>query len=433
MTASNAGGPGVSPGPDLPAYCLDLARRARAASRLLAAASGANKNNWLLDTAEELEQRGEEVLAANEKDLAAAKEHGLSAAQIDRLRLTPARLHDAAAGLREVAALPDPVGQVRGSSVRPNGLEVYKVGVPLGVLLFIYESRPNVTVDAAALSVKSGNAVILRGGREAMHTNLALHKILVYHLYSSHLPDDALQLVQTPDRAAVGHLLKMSDFIDLVIPRGGEELIRRVAAEARMPILKHYKGICHVFVEKSADLDDAERIVLNAKCQRPGVCNAMECLLVEEAAAVAFLPRIAAALRQRGVELRGCPETCRLVSEAIPARPEDFDTEFLDLVLSIKVVADLDEAVAHINRHGSGHSDAIVTNDLSVARRFTAAVDSAAVLVNASTRFHDGQELGLGAEIGISTDKFHARGPCGLLELTSYKYIVYGDGHVRGE
>jgi glutamate-5-semialdehyde dehydrogenase len=418
---------------DLSAYCLALAQRARAASRLLAVANGAQKNDWLLGTIEVLEQRSDEVLSANEKDLAAAGELGLSAAQIDRLRLTPARLLDAAAGLREVAALPDPVGQIRASSVRPNGLEVHKVGVPLGVLLFIYESRPNVTIDAAALSIKSGNAIMLRGGREAMHTNLALHRILSHGLAFCDLPRDAVQLVETADRAAVGHLLKMNDLIDLVIPRGGEGLIRRVAEEARMPVLKHYKGICHVFVEKSADLDRAERIVLNAKCQRPGVCNAMESLLVEESVAASFLPRVAGALRRRGVELRGCPATCRLVPEAIPARAEDFDTEFLDLVISIKVVADLDDAVVHINRHGSGHTDAIVTNDLSAARRFTAAVDSAAVMVNASTRFHDGQELGLGAEIGISTDKFHARGPCGLLELTSYKYIVYGEGHVRGE
>jgi glutamate-5-semialdehyde dehydrogenase len=305
--------------------------------------------------------------------------------------------------------------------------------VPLGVLLFIYESRPNVTVDAAALSVKSGNAIVLRGGREALHSNAALHRVLHDALRAAGLPEDAVQLVQTSDRAAVGHLLKLNDLIDLVIPRGGEGLIRRVAEEARMPVLKHYKGICHVFVEKSADLDRAERIVLNAKCQRPGVCNAMEALLVEEAVAGSFLPRIADGLRRRGVELRGCPKSCAQVHEAIPAQAEDFDTEFLDLVLSIKVVGGLEEAIAHINRHGSGHTDAIVTNDLSAARRFTAAVDSAAVLVNASTRFHDGQELGLGAEIGISTDKIHARGPCGLLELTSYKYIVYGDGQVRGE
>jgi glutamate-5-semialdehyde dehydrogenase len=290
-----------------------------------------------------------------------------------------------------------------------------------------------VTVDAAGLSVKSGNAILLRGGREALHSNAALHTILRDGLRHSELPADAVQLVARADREAVGVLLGLGDLIDLAIPRGGESLIRRVAEEARMPVLKHYKGICHVYVEKSADPERAERIVLNAKCQRPGVCNAMECLLIDEALADSFLPQLAASLRRRGVELRGCPATCRRVPEAIPARAEDFDTEFLDLVLSIKVVAGLEEAVGHIARHGSGHTDAIVTNDLTAARRFTAAVDSAAVMVNASTRFHDGQELGLGAEIGISTDKFHARGPCGLLELTSCKYIVFGEGQVRGE
>jgi glutamate-5-semialdehyde dehydrogenase len=433
MSASHAGGTGVSPVLDLSAYCTDLARRARAAARLLATAGTARKNEWLLGAAEALEQRSDEVLSANERDLSSAADQNLTSAQMDRLRLTPELLRAAAAGLREVAALPDPVGRVLSGGVRPNGLQVHKVGVPLGVLLFVYESRPNVTVDAAALSVKSGNAILLRGGREALHSNLALHRLLRHGLRRAELPEDAVQLVETTDRAAVGHLLKMSDFIDLVIPRGGESLIRRVAEEARMPVLKHYKGICHVFVEKSADLDRAERIVLNAKCQRPGVCNAMECLLVEEAIASSFLPRVAVSLRRRGVELRGCPATCRLVPEAIPASAEDFDTEFLDLVLSIKVVAHLDAAVAHISRHGSGHTEAIVTNDLAAARRFTATVDAAAVLVNASTRFHDGQELGLGAEIGISTDKFHARGPCGLQELTGYKYIIYGDGQVRGE
>jgi glutamate-5-semialdehyde dehydrogenase len=420
-------------GSDLSAYCLDLGRRARTAARVLATVKGTCKNDWLLGSAEVLEQRSDEVLSANERDLAAAATMDLSAAQMDRLRLTPARLRDAVAGLREVAALPDPVGQIRSGSIRPNGLEVHKVGVPLGVLLFIYESRPNVTVDAAALSIKSGNAILLRGGREALHSNLALHRILSHGLRHAELPEQAVQIVETPDRAAVGHLLKMNDFIDLVIPRGGESLIRRVAEEATMPVLKHYKGICHVFVEKSANLDRAERIVLNAKCQRPGVCNAMECLLVEESVASSFLPRVAASLRRRGVELRGCAATCRILPEAIPATAEDFDTEFLDLVLSMKIVANLDDAIAHIARHGSGHTDAIVTDDLSAASRFVAAIDSAAVLVNASTRFHDGQELGLGAEIGISTDKFHARGPCGLQELTSYKYIIYGDGHIRGE
>jgi glutamate-5-semialdehyde dehydrogenase len=418
---------------DLPAYCLDLARRARVASRILATVRGALKDRWLLNTAEALTHRSTEILAANQRDLAGAAAAGLSPAAVDRLRLTPERIREMAEGLRAVAALADPVGQVRSSTVRPNGLEVQKVGVPLGVIFFIYESRPNVTVDAAALAVKSGNAILLRGGREALHSNAALHRIVQDVLAQSDLPPDAVQLVASADRDAVGHLLKLHQYIDLAIPRGGEGLIRRVAEEARMPVLKHYQGNCHVYVERCADLDRAERIVLNAKCQRPGVCNAMESLLIDAAVADHFLPRLAGKLRQHGVEIRGCPETCRRVAEALPASEEDFATEYLDLIVSVKVVSGLEEAIAHINRYGSGHTDAIVTNDLHAARRFTAAVDSSAVLVNASTRFNDGFELGLGAEIGISTDKFHARGPCGLVELTSYKYVVFGEGQVRGE
>jgi glutamate-5-semialdehyde dehydrogenase len=416
---------------DLSAYCLDLARRARAASRALATVAGAAKDRWLSAAASALEERAAAVLAANERDVSGATAAGLTAAQVDRLRLTPARLRAAAAGVREVAALPDPVGQVRSSTVRPNGLEVHKVGVPLGVIFFVYESRPNVTLDAAALCVKSGNAVILRGGREALHSNTALFEVLRETLAACGLPPDAVQLVTTADRAAVGHLLKLNDYIDLAIPRGGEGLIRRVAAEATMPVLKHFTGNCHVYVEKSANLGMAERIIMNAKCQRPGVCNAAESLLIDAALADTFLPRVAAALEASGVELRGCPTTRRLVPSAKPATDDDFAAEYLALILSVKVVAGLDEAIAHVNRFGSHHSDAIVTNDLTAARRFTAEVDSAAVLVNASTRFNDGHELGLGAEIGISTDKFHARGPCGLLELTSYKYVIFGTGQVR--
>jgi glutamate-5-semialdehyde dehydrogenase len=422
--------PGAPPD-DLAAACRDLACRARAAARVLATVGTARKDRWLLRCADALAQRQAELLAANEQDLAGAAALGLGAAQTDRLRLTPDRLRAAAGGLREVAALPDPVGQGRGSSVRPSGLEVHKVGVPLGVILFIYESRPNVTLDAAALCVKAGNAVLLRGGREALASNRALHRLLADALAAEGLPADAVQLVGSADRAAVGHLLQMDDLIDLVIPRGGEGLIRRVAAEARMSVLKHYKGVCHVFVERSADLAAARRIIVNAKCQRPGVCNAAETLLVDAPVAGAFLPEAARALLDRGVRLRGCPTTCRLVPGAVPAAEEDYDTEYLDLELSVRVVASLDEALEHIERHGSRHTDAIVTRDLHAARRFTQAVDSAAVLVNASTRFHDGFELGLGAEIGISTDKFHARGPCGLLELTSYKYVIYGEGQVR--
>lgn len=420
------------PQPDLAALCREWAARARAAAAELASAPTAAKDRWLRRAADALHTRQPDLLAANEQDLAGAAALGLSAAATDRLRLTPARLRDAADGLRQVAALPDPVGQVRQSAIRSNGLEVHKVGVPLGVILFIYESRPNVTLDAAALCVKSGNAVLLRGGKEARHSNAALHGVLADALRDEGLPADAVQLVATPDRDAVGHLLRLDDLIDLAIPRGGEGLIRRVAAEAKMPVLKHYKGVCHVFVERTADLDRAERIVINAKCQRPGVCNAAEALLIDLPLAETFLPRLAAALAGRGVELRGCETTCRLVP-ARPATEADYDTEYLDLIMSVKVVDGLGEAVGHIRRHGSGHTEAIVTNDLAAARRFVREVDAAAVVVNASTRFHDGYELGLGAEIGISTDKIHARGPCGLVELTSYKYVVYGEGQVRGE
>jgi glutamate-5-semialdehyde dehydrogenase len=423
----------IPPTSDLLALCHELAQRARRAADMLALIRRAPKDLWLLRCADLLLSRQSELLEANALDLAHAPQFGLSSAAIDRLRLTPDRLRVAADGLRQVAALPDPVGQLRESALRPNGLEVAKVGVPLGVIFFIYESRPNVTLDAAALCVKSGNAVILRGGKEALNSNLALHRLLSEGLSAENLPADAVQLVPTTERAAVGHLLMMKDSIDLVIPRGGEDLIRRVAAEATMPVLKHYQGICHVFVERSADLDKAERIVINSKCQRPATCNAAECLLVDAKIAEVFLPRIGNKLKEKGVELRGCPATCRMVPWAKEASEKDYRTEYLELILSVKVVAGLDEAMSHIAKYGSKHTDAIVTNDLSAARRFTAGVDSAAVVVNASTRFNDGYELGLGAEIGISTDKIHARGPCGLAELTSYKYIVYGEGHLRGE
>ena len=363
--------------------------------------------------------------------MVAAPRHGLNDAAIDRLNLTHSRIKSAAEALRQIAYLPDPVGEVREGGVRPNGLQVLKVGVPLGVVFFIYESRPNVTIDAAALCVKSGNAVILRGGKEAIHTNTALHGVLADSLQTTGLPPDAVQLVPTTDREAVGHLLKLGDLIDLAIPRGGESLIRRVAREATMPVLKHYHGNCHVYVDSSANLDHAERIVVNAKCQRPGVCNAAESLLVHFEVAEAFLPRIGEALKRRNVELRGCEETRWYLPDITPATENDYAAEFLDLILSVKVVPSLDAAIDHINRYGSKHTDAIVTTDTEAAARFTQLVDSAAVMVNASTRFNDGAELGLGAEIGISTDKFHARGPCGLRELTTYKYVVTGHGDVR--
>jgi glutamate-5-semialdehyde dehydrogenase len=416
---------------DLPAYCHDLGRKARAAARLLATATGDQKDRWLRRAAAALEKRTAELLEANALDVGQAAAFGLSSAQVDRLRLTDARVRAAADGLRQVAALPNPVGRILDSSVRPNGLHVHKVSVPLGVIFFIYESRPNVTVDAAALCVKSGNAVILRGGKEALHSNKASHRILQDSLRETGLPPEAVQLVETTEREAVGHLLRLSDCIDLAIPRGGESLIRRVAQEATMPVLKHCQGNCHVYVDRSADLDMAEQIVLNAKCQRPGVCNAAESLLVHAAVAAEFLPRLGAELRRRGVEVRGCEATRRWLPDAAPATEADHAAEFLDLILSVKVVSDLDAAMAHIARYGSQHTDAIITKDLEAARRFTAEVDSSAVMVNASTRFNDGYEFGLGAEIGISTDKFHARGPCGLQELCSYKYLVWGEGQVR--
>jgi glutamate-5-semialdehyde dehydrogenase len=421
-----------APATDLASYCRELACRSRVAARLLATAKGQTRNAWLLAAAAALAERRDEILAANREDVAAAAGAGAPKASLDRLTLTHERLQSAAQGLRQIAELPDPIGRVRDSSVRPNGLQILKVGVPLGVIFFIYEARPNVTVDAAGLCFKSGNAIILRGGKEAARSNAVLCCILQDCLASVDLPVDAVQLVATPDRAAVSHLLLLDNQIDLVIPRGGESLIRRVADEARMPVLKHYKGNCHIYVDRAADLAMAEQILINAKCQRPGVCNAAESLLVHQDVAMRFLPHAAAALVQCGVELRGCERTCRLVPDVRPATDEDYAAEYLDLILSIKVVDGLEEAIAHINRYGSQHSDAILTGDLAAARRFTEAVDSAAVFVNASTRFHDGFEFGLGAEIGISTDKFHARGPCGLVELTSYKYVVLGDGQVRG-
>lgn len=411
--------------------CLDMARRARLASQGMASVRSGLKNEWLEKVASALCRQSALILAANARDLAAAPEFGLSSAAIDRLKLTPARLESTAAGVRAVAQLPDPVGQVRDSSVRPNGLKVLKVGVPLGVILFIYESRPNVTVDAASLCIKSGNALILRGGKEAWHSNQALTALMQDCLEEIGLPRDAVQCVPSTDRAAVGHLLQLAGFIDLAIPRGGEGLIRRVAEQARMPVMKHYKGNCHIYVDRSADLDMAERIVVNAKCQRPGVCNAAESLLVHEAVSDQFVPRIAGALGRAGVEVRGCSCSQALAAGVKPATEEDYAAEYLDLIISLKVVASLEEAVEHIHRYGSMHSEAIITRDLDSARRFTGTVDSSAVFVNASTRFNDGFELGLGSEIGISTAKIHARGPCGLLELCSYKYVVLGDGQIR--
>lgn len=412
-------------------YCRRIAQAAKEASGRLATASGGVRDHALEILAESLRTDGGPVLEANARDLAAAKERGWSAAQMDRLRLDEPRLAEMARAVDEIRALPDPIGRTIESAVRPNGLEVRKVRVPLGVVLFIYESRPNVTTDAAALCIKSGNAVILRGGTDAWNSHQMIANSIRQGLQAAGLPPASVTMVETPDRQAVGALLALGELIDVAIPRGGEELIRRVAAEATMPVMKHFQGVCHVYVDESADIEMAARIVENSKCQRPGVCNAAETLLVHRAAAPSALPAIAERLERHGVEMRGCPASQKILPGCTPARADDFGKEFLDLILAVKVVDDLEDALAHIARYGSGHTDAIVTSDLAAARRFTAAVDSSAVLVNASTRFNDGGQFGLGAEIGISTDKFHARGPCGLNELTSYKYVVFGDGQIR--
>ena len=415
----------------LEAECRAMADRAKIASRTLAIASGSAKDAWLLSCAAALQARADEIVAANAEDLEAAPSDGLNSAAVDRLRVGPTRLAKIASGLREVAALPDPIGEVVRSSRRPNGLDATQIRVPLGVVFMIYESRPDVTADAAALCLKSGNAAILRGGKEAFHTNQAIHRVLARELPRHGLPEHAVQLVATTDRDAVGHLLSMSDRIDLAIPRGGESLIRRVVSEATMPVLKHYHGNCHVYVDAKADLPMAVRVVVNAKTSRPGVCNAAETLLVHRDIASTFLPAVAEALQTEKVELRGCEISRSIIDSMKPATDADWDTEYLDLILAVKVVDSLDAALDHIARHSSGHTEAILTTDLHASRRFAAEVDSAAVMINASTRFNDGQQLGLGGEIGISTDKVHARGPCGLRELTSTKWIVVGDGQIR--
>ncbi|MCA9111021.1 MAG: glutamate-5-semialdehyde dehydrogenase [Planctomycetaceae bacterium] len=416
---------------ELADYTRQLAEQAQQASRALVGATGEQKNAWLHRSAALIRERGNDLIAANAKDLEQAPQYGLTSAAIDRLRLTSDRLESIAFALEEIALLPNPVGEIIDSNVRPNGLLVTRVRVPLGVVFFIYESRPNVTVDAAAICVKSGNAVILRGGKEALHSNQAFHGLLSEALSDVWLPQHAVQLVGTTDREAVGHFLQMADKIDVTIPRGGKTLIERVASEARMPVIKHFDGICHLYVDKAADLDMATEITINSKCQRPGVCNALETLLVHSDCAEAFLPKVAARLKEAGCEIRGDARTRELVPFAKSATDADYHTEYLDLILSVRVVDDIQTAMQHIQEYGSHHTDNIVTNDLQAANLFTTSVDSAAVMVNASTRFNDGGEFGLGAEIGISTDRFHARGPCGLKELTTYKYVVHGNGQIR--
>ncbi len=404
---------------------------ARRAAPYLARAATDVKNRALLAIARVLDGRPGEILTANRQDVEAATASGISAALVDRLTLTEKRMAAMAQGLREVAGLPDPIGEVIDTSIRPNGLRIEKVRVPLGVVAMIYESRPNVTVDAAGLCLKAGNVVVLRGGSEAVRSNLALAACIRPALAEAGLPEDAVQVIETTDRAAVTELVRLDRLVDVVIPRGGEAMIRSIIEQATVPVISHGKGVCHVYVDAAADLDMAEEIAFNAKVQRPGVCNAMETLLVHEAVAERFLPRIAERYRAAGVELRGDDATRRLAPGTRPATEEDWSTEYLDLILSIRVVKDLPEAMSHISTYGSDHSDAIVTRDEAAARRFMDEVDSACVFWNASTRFTDGGEFGMGAEIGISTQRLHARGPMGLRELTTIKYRVYGSGQVR--
>lgn len=408
-----------------------MARDARAASRGLRSLGRGQKDHALVRMAEKLLEAREPIAAENQKDLSAARDAGLSAAMLDRLTLSEAVIGAMADGLREVAALPDPVGEVPGMWKRPNGLVVGRVRIPLGVIGFIFESRPNVTVDAAALCLKAGNAVILKGGSEAIHSNMILGKLLAEALHEAGIPEKAVQVIPTTERAAVNALISLDEDIDVIIPRGGEGLIRFVTEHSRIPVLKHYKGVCHIYVDQSASLKMARDICFNPKVQRPGVCNALETLLVHEDAAAGFLPEMAEQYEKAGVEIRGCPKTLALVPGAVAAQESDWPAEFLDLILAVKVVGSMDEALDHIETYGSQHTEAIITNDYDRSQRFLAQVDSSVVLVNASTRFNDGNQLGLGAEIGINTSKLHAFGPMGLDELTTTKFVVYGQGQTR--
>jgi glutamate-5-semialdehyde dehydrogenase len=416
---------------DVMAHVTGKARAAREAARTLALASTRVKNDALQQMARGLEEKTSLVLDANRADLARARAAGLTSAFMDRLTLSESRVEEMAAGLRHVAGLPDPVGETVEAWRRPNGVDISRVRVPLGVVGFIYESRPNVTADAAGLCLKSGNAVLLRGGSEALESNSAIVQILGKAVEKAGLPAESVQVVDTADRAAVMAMLTLDRYIDLIIPRGGEEFVRLVAERATVPVLKHDKGLCHVYVDASADLDMAAAIVVNAKAQRVSVCNSMETLLVDATVASRFLPKAAARLREAGVEMRGDERTRALVHDAKLAIEADWDTEYLDYIVAIRVVDGLEAAIDHIRRHGSGLAEAIVTSDLRNARRFTREVDAAAVLVNASTRLVDGSQFGMGAEMGISTSRLHARGPVGVRELTTTKFIVMGDGQVR--
>ncbi len=410
---------------------VEMSKAARSASIEMARCPSDKKNEVLMRLADNIEKEASYIQTENEKDLLRAREMGLSNAMIDRLTVKDSTIKSMADGLREVVQIPDPVGSMSNTWLRPNGLQISRMRIPLGVIGIIYESRPNVTVDAAGLCLKAGNAVILRGGSEALHSNQALSAIISNALKESGLPEEAVHVVPIRDREAVNVLLQQEEFIDLIIPRGGEGLIRFVVENSKIPVLKHYKGVCHVYVDEGADLAMAEDICFNSKVQRPGVCNAMETMLVHKSVSENFLPAMEKRFVQAGVEIRGCPETCRILPEAANAVEEDWPAEFLDLVLSVKVVEDMKEAIVHIARYGSSHTDAIVTSDYNRARRFVREVDSSVVIVNASTRFNDGGQLGLGAEIGISTSKLHAFGPMSVDELTTTKFVVLGDGQVR--
>ncbi len=408
-----------------------LGLKARAAGRAMSRAETGSKNRALLNIADEIYKSREQMAEQNRKDLEAGRQNGLEPALLDRLELTASRIEAMIEGLKQVAALPDPVGEITDLNYRPSGIQVGQMRVPLGVIGIIYESRPNVTVDAAALCLKSGNACILRGGSEAIHSNQAIAACIAKGLAAAGLPEEAVQVVETIDRAAVGELITMDNYVDVIVPRGGKGLIERISNQATIPVIKHLDGICHVYIDGKADLNKAVNIAFNAKTHRYGVCNAMETLLVDEAVAAKVLPDLAEKYRQEGVELRGCLKTCSLVPECSRASEEDWGTEYLAPILAIKIVNGLEDAMDHINRYSSAHTESIVTEDYSRARRFLREVDSSSVMVNASTRFADGFEYGLGAEIGISTDKLHARGPVGLEGLTSLKYIVLGDGQIR--
>ena len=408
-----------------------IAQDAKAASQTLASLSSAIKNELLQQMAQALLNHTEELIEANEKDLAAARDAGLAPAMVDRLALDAQRIRGMAEGLHEVAALPDPVGEITGMWRRPNDLQIGRMRIPLGVIGIVYESRPNVTADAAGLCLKSGNAVILRGGKEAIHSNLAIGRVLKDELERMRLPAAALQVIETTDREAILELLKLEEEIDLIIPRGGEGLIRFVSENSRIPVIKHYKGVCHTFVDADADYEQAEKICINAKVQRPGVCNAMETLLIHQDIAETFVPRIAVAMRAQGVELRGCETTREFAADVQPANEEDWHAEYLDLILAVRVVESLDEAIGHIRKYGSLHTEVIVTRDYENSQRFLREINSSVVMVNTSSRFSDGNQFGLGAEIGISTTKLHSFGPMGLEDLTTRKFIVLGNGQIR--